>query len=176
MDTKTLISPDDYLAFEDTATERHEYVDGVVYTMPGETLEHNEVAGALYARLRSASRERNCRVAFEGVKLHLPHLNRYYYPDVMLLSDPRDQGPLLFRYPCFVAEVASPSSEATDRREKLLAYKSIDTLQGYLMLDPLERSADYLERNEDGWQVRHLRDDIFTVPCLDLELDVATLF
>lgn len=176
MDTKTLISPEEFLAFEETATERHEYVDGVVYALPGETLEHNEVAGALYAALRRSARENNCRVAMEGVKLQIPRLNRFYYPDVMLLCDPRDQGPLLFRYPCFVAEVSSPSTIATDRREKLLAYKSIETLKGYLMVDPGTRSAEYLERSEHGWEVHHLTKGTFTVPCLDLDLDLTTLF
>ena len=106
--------------------------------------------GNLYAALRGDARRRGCRIAFEGVKLWIPSLNRYYYPDVMILCDPRDTDDRIFQYPCFIAEVFSPSTEATDRREKLQAYRTIETLQGYLMLDPQRSAAEYVKRTPQG--------------------------
>lgn len=171
-----LLSPQDYLAFEERASERHEYVDGLVYALPGETLAHNEVAGNLYTLLRSPARRERCRVAFEGVKLAIPALNRYYYPDIMVLCDPKDTGPLIFQRPCFIAEILSPSTEATDRREKAQAYKSIETLHGYAMIDPQTRSLDYLERTTNGWQISHCDEGSIHVDCLRLELSLNSLF
>jgi Uma2 family endonuclease len=170
-----LLTPQQYLAFEDQASERHEYVDGVVYALPGESLEHNEVAGALYTLLRAQARGRGCRVAFEGVKLWIASSNRYYYPDVMVLCDPRDTDPKIFQYPCFIAEVLSPSTEATDRREKLQAYRTIETLQGYLMIDPRARVVDYLERTPRGWHASRLAGEV-EIACLTMQLGVEALF
>ena len=107
-----LMSPQAYLAFEETSVERHEYVDGVIHALPGETIKHNQIAGRLYAALLSHADRRGCRVAFEGVKLWIPSLNRYYYPDVMVLCDPRGTDDKIFQYPCVIAEVFSPGTEA----------------------------------------------------------------
>ena len=170
-----LMSPQAYLDFEETSVERHEYVDGVIYTMPGETLRHNQIAGRLYATLLPRADDRGCRIAFEGVKLWIPSLNRYYYPDVMVLCDPRDTDDKVFQYPCFIAEVFSPSTEATDRREKLQAYRTIETLQGYLMLDPQRNAAELVERTPRGWRTYELEDTL-EVNCLGATLKVQTLF
>lgn len=171
-----LMSAEAYLEFEEGSSERHEYVDGVVYVLPGETLRHNQVAGRLYAQLLPSADGKGCRVAFEGVKLLVPALNRFYYPDVMVLCDPRDTDAKVFQYPCFIAEVLSPSTEGTDRREKLQAYRTIETLQGYLMLDPAENAAEYAVRTPQGWQTAQLSEGSVEVGCLGLSLGLPALF
>ncbi len=171
-----LVTPQQYLTFEEGSSERHEYVDGLVYALPGESLRHNEIAGNLYSLLRSAARSRKCRVAFEGVKLWIPSVNRYYYPDVMVLCDPRDSDDKIFQYPCFIAEVHSPSTRATDKREKLQAYRGIETLQGYLMVDHEERALEYVVRGVSGWRSQRLEAGTLEVACLDATVNVADIF
>lgn len=171
-----LMSAAAYLEFEERSSERHEYVDGVVHALPGETRRHNQIAGRLHAQLQSHADERECWVAFESIKLLIASSNRFYYPDVMVLCDPRDTDDKVFQYPCFLAEVLSPSTAGTDRREKLQAYRTIETLQGYLMLDPRENAAEYVVRTPQGWQSRRLTDGIIEVGCLELSLDLPTLF
>ena len=171
-----IMSVEAYLEFEERSSERHEYIDGVVYTLPGQTFRHNEVAGRLYAELLPNADEKKFRLAFAGVKLSVPALNRFYYPDVMVLCDPRDTDDKVFQYPCFIAEVLFPSTAGTDRREKLQAYRTIDTLQGYLMLDPKENAAEYVVRTSQGWRSRRLTDGIIEVGCLGLSLELLSLF
>ena len=171
-----LMSAEAYLEFEEGSSERHEYVDGIVHALPGETLRHNQIAGRLYAKLLPRADEKRCRVAFEGVKLFVPTLNRFYYPDVMVLCDPRDTDDKVFQYPCFIAEVLSPSTEGTDRREKLQAYRTIKTLAGYLMLDPAQSAAEYVVRTPQGWRSEHLTEGNVEVGCLELSLDLPALF
>ena len=173
--SQRLFTPGQYLEFEEQASERHEYVDGVVHALPGETREHNEVAGNLYTLLRPCARGSRCWVAFEGIKLWIPELNRYYYPDVMVLCDPRDADSKVFRYPCFIAEILSPATEATDRREKLQAYRSIETLNAYLMVDVTARAVDCLERPPGDWRLRHLTDGEVQVACLGAKLEIKAM-
>jgi Uma2 family endonuclease len=58
--------------------------------------------------------------------------------------------PLIENAPCLVVEVASPSTESIDRREKLLAYRSIPTLRAYLIVAQDGRRVERCWRGEDG--------------------------
>jgi len=171
----TSVSPEEYLEFEQTSEIRHEYVDGIVYEMPGESMENNQIAGNIYTELRQHARAQGCRVAFEGIKLWLPRLRRFYYPDVMVLCDPRDTDTHVFEFPCFIAEVISPTTEATDRREKLQAYKDIETLQTYLIVNPTSRSVEVFER-ASSWQGVRLEGGSLQASCLDLKLSLESIF
>jgi Uma2 family endonuclease len=171
----TNLSPQEYLEFEQNSEVRHEYVDGIVYETPGESLENNEVGGNIYAELRKSAKSAGCRLAFEGIKLWLPRLNRYYYPDVMVLCDSRDTDTHIFEYPCFIAEVVSPSTEATDRREKLQAYREIETLQTYWIVDPTTRSLEVFERSQN-WQGVRLESGSAPVECLNVLLKLEDIF
>ena len=55
------ISPEDYLAAEADSPIKHEYRDGDVYAMAGGTDAHNQIAGNLYALLRTHLRGSGCR-------------------------------------------------------------------------------------------------------------------
>ena len=79
-----------------------------------------------------------------------------------------------FQYPCFIAEVFSPSTEATDRREKVQAYRTIETLQGYLMLDPKENAAELVKRTPQGW--RTYAPESVEIDCLGASIKVQMLF
>ncbi len=48
---KTELTFEDYVRFETTSDVRHEFVDGNLFVMPGETKRHNFVGGMLYAKL-----------------------------------------------------------------------------------------------------------------------------
>jgi Uma2 family endonuclease len=58
----------------------------------------------------------------------------YYYPDVSLICDPEGYGPRYATRPCVVVEVLSPSTAATDTREKRLAYRRVESIRAYLIV------------------------------------------
>nr|MBA3793598.1 Uma2 family endonuclease [Rubrobacter sp.] len=105
---------------EKTATVRHEYVAGEVYAMTGASRRHNRIAGNVYRRLADAAAGGPCRVYMETVKLRK---DIFYYPEVMVACGSEPENPYYEDAPCLVVEVVSPSTESTDRREKLAAYK-----------------------------------------------------
>jgi Uma2 family endonuclease len=174
--TSALVSPQEYLEFEEKNEERHEFIDGIIRPMPGELRRHNEVAGNIYAALRSIAREQTCSIAIEGIKLWIPAINRYYYPDVMVSCDKRETDEKICQYPCFIVEVFSPSTKLTDRREKLQAYQTIETLQGYLMVDHEEKVVEYLERSVSDWTLTKLENSSLTISCLQTTLKLEDIF
>jgi Uma2 family endonuclease len=52
--------------------------------------------------------------------------------------------------PCLVVEVASPSTAVIDRREKLVAYKRIPTLEAYVIVEQDERRVQRHWRDDQG--------------------------
>ncbi len=174
--TTTLVSPQEYLEFEETSEERHEYIDGIIRPMPGELRRHNEVAGNIYTFLRSVAHKQQCSIAMEGIKLWVPTINRYYYPDVMVSCDAREKDEKICQYPCFIVEVFSPSTKLTDRREKLQAYQTIETVQGYLLVDHEDKFVEYLERTATDWTLTKLESGELTVSCLQTTLKLEDIF
>jgi Uma2 family endonuclease len=172
----TFMSPQEYLEFEESSSKKHEYVDGILYEMLGESIDNNEIAGNIYTALRPFARDKACRIAFEGIKLWIPRFNRYYYPDVMVMCDPRDKDQKNFQYPCFVVEVLSPSTAATDRREKLEAYRTLETLQNYWIVDGAEKSVDVFERTSSSWTSNRVTQGNLNVPVLQTSLSIESIF
>lgn len=153
---------EDYFAFEERSPIRHEYVDGEVYAMSGVTRRHNAIAGNVYVRLRTATRGGPCRVHMSEVKLHLGRI--IYYPDVMAACGPEPADERIEESPCLVVEVLSPSTERTDRHEKLDAFKRIPSLGAYLIISQEERRVDHYWRDPAGEWRRELIVDHGTVP------------
>lgn len=146
------ISIEEYLAGEETSAVRHEYLDGFVRAMAGEKKQHNEIAGSLYAAIRGHLRGGRCRTFMENVKVFplSGALNLFYYPDVMVSCDPRDKDDRFCRYPKLLIEVASDSTEAKDRGEKLLAYLQSETLEEYVIVAQ-DRPEAAMHRRTSGW-------------------------
>ncbi len=132
---KQLLDEKQYLAREVAAKEKGEFVDGMVYAMAGAGERHNRIALNLAVALRSAARGTPCGVYVADMKLRLARGRVYYYPDVMLSCEPATPDTLFKEAPCLVAEVLSPSTASIDAREKLQAYRSIESLRYYLLVD-----------------------------------------
>ena len=145
------MSVEEFFDFEARTTTRHEYVDGEVFAMSGATRRHNAIAGNIYIRLRTAARGGPCRVHFAEVKLRAQRV--IYYPDVLVACGPAPDNERIEDAPCVVVEVLSPSTESTDRREKLMVYKSIPSLRTYLIVDQMQRRGDrYWRAPNDEWR------------------------
>ncbi|MBA2713151.1 MAG: Uma2 family endonuclease [Rubrobacteraceae bacterium] len=171
------LTVDEYLKLEESATVRHEYVGGEIFAMVGATKRHNRIIGNISGRLWEAARGGACRVYSESVKLRVSD-DVIYYPDVMVACGPEGDDPLVEDDPCLVVEVASPSSETTDRREKLASYKRMPGLRVYLIVAQDRRWVERHFRAEDGmWRRGDLVDEgRFSVPCPGTELSLAEIY
>jgi Uma2 family endonuclease len=142
------MSVEDYLRFEEASPIRHEYVAGEVYAMTGTTTRHNRIAGNIYAYLRGAARGTRCRVYMESVKLRAAR-ELFYYPDVMVACG-SDEPILIVDNPSVIIEIVSPSTSSTDRREKLAAYRSMPSVEAYLVVEQNRRRVTRHWRDTEG--------------------------
>ena len=171
------LTVEEYLELEESATVRHEYVGGEIFAMVGATKRHNRIIVNITSRLWEAARGGDCRVYSEGVKLRVAD-DVIYDPDVMVACGPEGEDPVVEDDPCLVVEVASPSTETTDRREKLAAYKRMLDLRGYLIVAHHRRWVEGHFRGEEGaWHRGDLVDEgRFSVPCPEMELTLEAIY
>lgn len=178
----TQISEAEYLALEAQSPLKHEYVAGGIYAMTGASLRHNVIALNIAALLRAHLRGSPCRTFMSDAKLRVNKLNSYYYPDVMVTCDPRHQnitpGDTVIEAPRLVVEILSNSTEATDRREKLLAYRSLPSMLEYVLVSQEVASVEIHRRQGDiGWQIITLSPgDPVELNSVELVSDFAAIY
>ena len=154
------ISPEDYLAGEALSPIRHEYVAGEVFAMAGATEEDATIALNLAALLRAQVRGGPCRVYIADMKLRVEAADAFFYPDVLVTCDARDAAePLAKRHPSLICEVLSESTEAYDRGGKFAAYRTIESLSEYLLIDSRRRALEVFRRQPDGWLLTPVAPD-----------------
>src|SRR4051812_6369874 len=146
------VTVDDYIAGEQISEIKHEYIGGTLYGMSGASREHNQIALNIASALRSHLKGKPCRVYMSDIKVRLQLAGEdvFYYPDVMVGCDPRDTNRHYLQYPTLLLEVSSESTERLDRREKRLAYQTIESLQEYIIVAQ-DRAEVTLFRRANQW-------------------------
>lgn len=170
----TFLNEEDYLAVEEQALFKSEYVAGEMYAMAGASERHNRITLNIAFHLRAATRGHTCRAFMADMKLRVAPHHAYYYPDAMLVCDQTDNHPIYKTSPCFIAEVLSPATAAIDQREKWLHYRSIPSLRYYLMVDSERLEARVLLRDGEVWREQALgREDMVQIECDGAALTLA---
>lgn len=177
------LSFDDWLALERTAIEqRSEYVAGEVFAMGGGTEEHNLIALNVGAELRNQLKARPCRVYSSDMKVHIAAADVGTYPDVMVICGERafyDGRRDLVTNPTLIVEVLSDTTEAYDRGDKFRHYRSLQSLQAYLLLSQHRIQAELFLRQPDGtWSLSSYQDASASIPLrvIEAELSLAEVY
>lgn len=90
------------------------------------------------------------------VKVRVDALNSFYYPDIVVDCAKFDQSSVFTDTPVLIFEVLSQSTATTDRREKLVAYQSIDTLMEYVIVHQARKRLEVYRNAGDNWTVEEL--------------------
>ena len=72
---------EEYLRGERASAERHEYLDGQIYQMAGERLEHSTINANVTSSLGLQLRGKSCRVLSPNMKVRASLKGLYAYPD-----------------------------------------------------------------------------------------------
>lgn len=85
---KKKYTPEKYLALEETAEYKSEYVDGYICKMAGGTEEHIQISFNITKFLADKLRGK-CRAYQSEMKVWVDELNTFFYPDVTLVCGER---------------------------------------------------------------------------------------
>lgn len=128
----------EYLEHEARAGERYEFYDGEIRPMPGGTIDHNRITRNVIQHLSNILDERSGYEVFgSDQKVYLPHYHFYLYPDAIVVAESPVQAEhdaQAILNPVLIVEVLSPSTEAYDRQQKFLEYRSLPSFREYALV------------------------------------------
>lgn len=134
---KKRYTPEEYFAIERDSGIRHELLDGEIYAMTGASPDHERIVSDVDTSLKNQLRGKNCEVFISGLRLKVTGSN-YFYGDLSVTcGEPLfivEAGLNSLTNPTLVIEVLSPSTERYDRTTKYTRYKTIESLQQYVLI------------------------------------------
>jgi len=164
---------DQYLSIERESEERHEYLDGQIFAMAGESPQHGDICTNLAGELRNQLKGKSCRVWTKDSKVRSGPMPKrrdsikglYSYPDaVIICGKPQflDEYQDVLINPKVIIEVLSPSTEAFDRSEKFRRYRVHNpSLSDYLVVAQDRPSIEHFARQENGqWIIVASADEL----------------
>lgn len=170
---------DEYLAWEMNQPNRNEYFFGEVFAMVGSTDSHNIVAGNVYSLLRQHLRGSTCNVFMSDIKLRPGLAEAYFYPDVFVTCHPADlENAQVKAHALLIIEVLSESTGDFDRGEKFAAYRRIQELKEYVLINPERSSIDIFRLNSSGqWVLWDARGEAqIRFESVDLTISTSLVF
>ena len=88
---KTYYTAEEYLAFENESSERHELIHGEIYAMAGGTAAHASVSLNVASALKSHLRGTPCQSFMAEMRLNVQASDAYFYPDVFVTCAPNNR-------------------------------------------------------------------------------------
>jgi Uma2 family endonuclease len=121
-------------------------------------------------------KEKKCQVHPSDMRLHIPVNGLYTYPDVMVVCGNKefidDKKDTLLN-PGIVIEVLSPSTADYDRGTKFMLYRSIPTLQHYILIDSRSYHVEkYSKTKESSWVLTEFKDLAVNLVLENLPLEI----
>ena len=180
VETPVRLTVEEYLAWEETNFEKHEYIDGEVRCTAGANRRHNQImmntGGAIWPQLADSS----CVILSSEMRTKVG-VTRYVYPDLTVVCDEmafeRDNEMELLN-PVLVIEVTSPTSIEYDRGDKRDFYFDVPSIQAYLIIDQHRICIDLYTRAATDWtvQVFDSMDDVIPLKILNCELPLEQVY
>jgi Uma2 family endonuclease len=169
---------EEYFELERNSEVKHEFVEGQLIEMPGEKRIANRVAGSIYALLLQLLNHKVFEIYIQDVKLSTVKNKRYRYPDVMVVPVVDDEDDDMVHQAIFIAEILSPSTEKTDRNEKLKEYSKIPSLQYYLLVSQEEAIIELYRRNGDIFEYTFFTEktDAINFPFFDIKFTLDDIY
>lgn len=186
-----LYTEEEYLAFEREAEVRHEYIDGEIYEMAGESDEHGDISVNLVRELSAALRGKPCKVKVKDTKVRSGPMpirkgrskGLFSYPDIVVIcGTPQhlDSHRDVVINPTVIVEVLSPTTEVFDRKEKFMRYQLwCPTLKDYILVSQDAPVIEHYVRMDDGsWNYKVFRglENSFTIESINCTLNLADVY
>lgn len=181
--THPVFSVENYLDFERMQNDRHEFLDGIVYAMAGESPNHSTICFNLITIVGGQLRGKKCRGFSPNMKIATNEKGLYSYPDLAVVcGTPQfyDKTKDVIINPTVIFEVLSPSTESYDRGEKFLRYTNfIETLQDYILISQEKPLIEhYSKQLNGGWKKTEIEglDENLKLDSIECEISLDELY
>lgn len=174
------LSFEDYIRLEQETNTKYEYHNGEVFAMAGGTTDHSTISGNIFSDTDTALEKRSssCRPFNSDTKLQFFNSDKYVYPDMMVVCDEEDIEEQSVSNPIIVVEVLSDSTAKYDRGDKFHFYRSIASLQTYILIAQDKAQVEVFERKGDFWKISRIEglDETLRLEAIDIEIPLTRIY
>ena len=154
-----VVTTREYLNTERRSGDRHEFLDGSVYLMAGESPAHSRICSDLALIVGMQLRGTPCEWFSPNMKVRTGEQGLFAYPDLAVVCGEavfHDKHGDVLLNPTVIFEVLSRSTAAYDRGEKSRRYRTqIETLQDYVIVEQDRPHVERLSRQPDSNWASH---------------------
>ncbi len=178
---KSTISESEYLELERKAFEKSEYYKGEIFAMAGATKEHNKIVASIILSIGGHLMKQGCSFFPSDIRVYNATNSLYTYPDVTIVCGKEeyldDKFDTLLN-PTVIFEVLSTSTEDYDRGTKFKLYRSIPSLQNYVLVSSTELSAEVYTRSGDTWilTTAKSKDEHIHISAINYDLKLSEIY
>ncbi len=177
------ITAEQYLQLERASEMRHEFLDGLMYAMAGESRDRSRTCFNLATEIGAQIRTGKCEGFSPNMKVRAGLGGLYAYPELMIVCDEArfhdEQGEVLLN-PTVIFEVLSPSTEKYDRGEKFIRYRTqIESLEDYVLVSQDQMCIEHHHRESDGtWTLTEARgpEGVLSLTSIECHLPLADVY
>ncbi len=183
---------DEYLRLERESVERHEYFDGEIILMAGESDNHGIVSVNITSEIHRQLKGKECQARVKDAKIKsggfAPNAGKsmkgmFSYPDLVVICgevEHHDKKKDVILNPNVIVEVLSESTEIYDRNDKFTRYKMFnETLTDYILISQDKPQIEHFVRQEDNsWKMYTYigLDKICRIESIECELKLVEIY
>jgi Uma2 family endonuclease len=170
---KRYISESEYLEIEQHSDIKHEYINGEIWAMAGASLAHNILTSNVSRYFGNHLEGTRCTAVSSDLKVKADC--SFFYPDVVVLcSDENDD--FYIEQPLILVEVLSKSTEKFDKTLKMECYKTLPSLQEYVLVEQDKVEIMVCRRSKNWAAEFFFLGDYVTFESIGLTIAVETIY
>jgi Uma2 family endonuclease len=181
---RTGATVEEYREFEHSSQTRHEYHNGDIIAMPGNTSFHEHLIFTIMVALGKYLAAPEHWVFGSNLKVMIPNYNRFVYPDITVVHGEcvfYDAEHRELLNPTLILEVLSPSTADYDLTQKFEYYRSLASLEEIAFFAQDRPHVEHFRRNTSSgkWEVVEVQNatvELRSVQATVSFADVYTMF
>jgi Uma2 family endonuclease len=180
---RRLYTAEEYLELERAAEYRHEFLDGQIFAMAGESLSGNRICINLLGEAGTKLKGKPCEALSPNMKVRTSAASLFAYPDLTIVcGEPQfhDTKKDVLTNPQVIFEVLSPSTEIYDRTTRFQRYRmGNETLTDYVLVSQDKTFVEHFTKQADGnWLYRSFSEtaDVLRIETVDCELSLNEIY
>ncbi|GJD17700.1 protein of unknown function DUF820 [Rivularia sp. IAM M-261] len=179
---KRYYTVEEYLALEEKADSKSEYVDGEIIPMAGKSANHNQIALNFSTELNFAFKQEDYQVFHSDMPLWIPDERIYTYPHVMVVvGEPEflENRKDTITNPKVIIKVSPKLTENNQRYSIFQACCTIPSFEEYLLIEQDEINILHYSKIDDkNWSIQEYdhEDEIISLVTVPFEITLQDLY
>jgi len=189
---KQYMTPEEYLEFESSSAERHEYVDGEVlpmnrayeepYAMAGARLRHVKIVSKLQGEFYNQLKGKGCDILTNDMRTAVKPADNYFYPDLVIVCgkpEIEDKKADILLNPTIIIEVLSKGTKDYDLGTKQFMYMQNPSVNEMAFVDSNIMNVKITRRQPDNlWKFEILDNpsDVLQFYAVDVRLPLKDIY